>query len=318
MNGLLPLSLAADNPVDHVVNHPFIVGDYFGIENFWLWSAHAGNLVLSAILVILVMLFAASRIQTGPKGKGAAAFVTSNPLAHMIEVILVYLRDNTVRPLLHDRTDRFMPFLWTVFFFILFNNLLGLVPVLDLLHLFGVHDMPVGGTATGNIAVTAVLAVIAAVVINVAGLINLGPGGYVAHLTAGTPWYLWPLMVPIEIMGTFIKPVALALRLFANMNAGHILLATLIMFAKMGIESISGGGAGIAIGAGVSLISVVSGVAIYFLELFVAFLQAFVFTFLTTVFISQLSHQHEHDEEHGHDHGHGDNHGHRGARAAAH
>lgn len=312
MNGFIPLSLAADNPVDHVVNHATVVGHYFGIEGFWLWSAHAGNLLLSSVLVILVMLFAASRIQTGPAQLGARAYVTSNPLAHMIEVILVYLRDKTVRPLLHDRTDRFMPFLWTVFLFILFNNLLGLVPVLDLLHLVGVHRVPVGGTATGNLAVTAVLAIVAAIVINAAGLINLGPGGYVAHLTAGTPWYLWPLMVPIEIMGTVIKPVALALRLFANMNAGHILLATLMMFAKMGIEAVTGGGVGAAMGAGVSLISVIAGVAIYFLELFVAFLQAFVFTFLTTVFISQLSHHHDHDEEHGHVHGHGE------GRAAAH
>jgi F-type H+-transporting ATPase subunit a len=136
---------------------------------------------------------------------------------------------------------------------------------------------------------------------------ELGVGGYVKHLTAGTPWYLWGLMIPIEIMGTIIKPVALALRLFANMTAGHILVAVLFMFAVQGLGMLASGGFGVVLGGGISIVSVLAAIAIYFLELFVAFLQAFVFTFLTTVFISQLSHhgEHEHHEAHGHEHAHG-------------
>lgn len=325
MNVLPFLVLAAENPVDHVVNQSFKTGPLFGIENAWLWSAHAGSLVLAGILTILVLWYAASRIRTGPESQGVDRYVTKGGFAHMIEVICVYLRDTTVRPLLGDRTDKFMPVLWTFFFFILFNNLLGLVPVIDVLHLLvpawkETHSAPVGATATQNLFVTAALAIISALVINFAGIRNLGLGGYISHLTAGTPAYLWPLMVPIEIMGTIIKPVALALRLFANMTAGHILVAVLFMFAIKGIALLTGEtvtgtevtknptAMGVILGGSISLVSIVSAIAIYFLELFVAFLQAFVFMFLTTVFIAQLSHhddhEHEHHEGHGHEHAH--------------
>jgi F-type H+-transporting ATPase subunit a len=119
--------------------------------------------------------------------------------------------------------------------------------------------------------------------------------------------YLWPLMIPIEIVGTIIKPVALALRLFANMTAGHILVAVLFMFAVQGIGMlVAGGVGGVVMGGAISIMSIVAAIAIYFLELFVAFLQAFVFMFLTAVFISQLSHhdEHEHHDEHDHEHAH--------------
>lgn len=303
--------LAASNPVDHVVNSvpSWGIGRLFGMDGVWIWSAHVGTLLLAGLLTVLVMLFAASRIATGPERLGAARYTTRNPLAHMIEVVLLYLRDTTARPLLEGRTDRFMPFLWTVFFFILFNNILGLVPIADLLHLIdnvsGSHTLSglAGATATQNLFVTAALSIVAALVINIAGVRELGVGGYVKHLTAGTPWYLWPLMIPIEIMGTVIKPVALALRLFANMTAGHILVAVLFMFALQGLDMIVYGGNPV-IGAPVSLVSIVSAVAIYFLELFVAVLQAFVFMFLTTVFISQLAHHDEHEHHGAHDHEH--------------
>jgi F-type H+-transporting ATPase subunit a len=311
------LTLAASNPVDHVVNQPFIKTNLFGIEGLWLWSAHVGNLLLAGLLTILVIGWAASKIATGPASQGTDRFITRNPFAHMIEVICTYLRDNTVRPLLGDRTDRFIPFLWTIFFFILFSNLLGLVPILDVLHLVNSdwkknHVAPFGSTATQNIFVTASLAIIAAVVINLAGIKELGLGGYLKHLTAGTPAYLWPLMIPIEIIGTVIKPVALALRLFANMTAGHILVAVLFMFAVKGLDMLSSGGISVVLGPVITVVSVLSAVAIYLLELFVAFLQAFVFMFLTTVFISQLSHHHdhEHDEAHGHEHAHAHAHAH--------
>jgi F-type H+-transporting ATPase subunit a len=229
---------------------------------------------------------------------GNERFIPRSKFAHLIEVVCIYLRDVTVRPLLGDRTDRFMPFLWTLFFFILVNNLLGLVPILDLLHLLvpdwqRAHIAPVGGTATQNLFVTAALAIVAAGVINISGVRGLGLGPYVKHLTAGTPFYLWPLMVPLEILGTIIKPAALALRLFANMTAGHVLLATLFMFAGMGLR------AGL-MGIPVTLLSLVGGIAILFLELFIAFLQAFVFMFLTTVFVSMLSPHEHHDEDHEH------------------
>ena len=146
--------------------------------------------------------------------------------------------------------------------------------------------------------VTAALATVAFFVINIAGIRELGAWEYCKHLTGGAPWYVAILMVPIEILSTFIKPIALALRLFANMTAGHILVATLFMFVGMGLK------AGVLIGSGVTLVSSVAAIAIYFLELFVAFLQAFVFMFLTAVFIGQLAHHGEHHDDHAHDHEH--------------
>lgn len=306
---LLP-TLAA-GPVEHVLNLLRAKTHIAGID-VYLWSANTGNLVISGIVTLLVLWYAASKIDTGPENLGNERYLTKNVFAATIEVICLYLRDTVVRPLLHDRTDRFMPFLWTLFFFILVNNLLGLVPLTDVTHIFdhfaGEHLLSglIGGTATQNLWVTGALAVVAAIVINFSGVRELGLGGYLKHLTAGTPAYLWPLMVPIEILGTIIKPVALALRLFANMTAGHILVAVLFMFAGSGIGLLEKGlGQGV-LGGGVTIISVVAAIAIYFLELFVAFLQAFVFFFLTSVFISQLSHHHDHEhgDAHGHEHAH--------------
>ncbi len=305
----------ATNPVDHVVNKPWIIGDLFGMKGVWIWSAHVGNLVLSGLITMVVLMYAASRIRTGPESQGTNRYITTSPFAHMIEVVCTYLRDQTVRPLLGDRTDKFIGFLWTVFFFILVNNILGLVPIVDATEIIDKlsgkeHWLTgiAGATATQNLFVTAALSIVAALVINLAGLKELGVGGYVKHLTAGTQWYLWPLMIPIEILGTFIKPVALALRLFANMTAGHILVAVLFMFAVQGLGVLSKMSfGGIALGGSISVVSVVAAIAIYFLELFVALLQAFVFTFLTTVFISQLAHHHddhEHEGAHGHEHAH--------------
>jgi F-type H+-transporting ATPase subunit a len=275
-----------------------------------------GTLVLSGLLTVIVLSAAAARVKTGPDRLGTDRFLTTSKFAHFIEVICVYLRDTTVRPLLGDRTDKFMPMLWTFFFFILANNILGLIPFTDLLHVINPHWKehhlsPLGGTPTNNIWVTATLAIIAALVVNLSGLKELGVGGYVGHLTAGTPWYLWPLMVPIEIMGTLIKPVALALRLFANMTAGHVLVAVLFMFLKQGLDMLlQGSVSGVGIGGSVAVVSTVAVVAIYFLELFVAFLQAFVFMFLTSVFISQLAHHDEHGHHEGHDHEHAHAHAH--------
>ncbi|MBC7833498.1 MAG: F0F1 ATP synthase subunit A [Phycisphaerales bacterium] len=297
------LILASSAPDQHVYNHPFLkVGD------LWVWSGNMGNLVLSALVLILGGLWAASKIRTGPASQGTARFVTTNRFAHLVEVICVYLREEVVRPLLGDRTNRLMPILWTIFFFVLVNNLLGLIPIMDLLHLVNSdwrHEgrTPIGGTATQNLWVTGALAIIAGILFNVAALVRLGPVGYTKHLTADAPWFVWPIIVPIELAGqVLIKPVALAIRLFANMTAGHILLATLFLFVAQVW------GRPLALQGPVTIISVLGAIAITFLELFVSFLQAFIFMFLTTVFISLMDHHDEHGHEH--EHGHADGHEH--------
>jgi F-type H+-transporting ATPase subunit a len=294
---------ALPSPVDHIVVHPFKVSE----GGWWWWSSATANLIISGLLMLLIGMYVAKRVQTGPESLGEARYLTKGKFAQLVEVLIVGLRDMMIKPVLGDRSDKFLPYLLCVFFFILVNNLLGLIPILDLLHLFNKdwkaqHIAPFGGTATANIAVTAVLATFSFLLINLAGIRELGIGGYLKHLTGGAPVFIWPILVPVEIMGTFIKPVALAIRLFANMTAGHVLMATLFMFVGMSLK------AGLGVGVPVSLVSCIGATAIYFLELFVAFLQAFVFMFLTTVFISQLSHHGDHD--HGHEHGHDGHHDH--------
>ncbi|MFG0299412.1 MAG: F0F1 ATP synthase subunit A [Phycisphaerales bacterium JB047] len=297
------LTLAASDPVAHVINHPWAVNE----DGFWIWSSAQTNMVLSALILLIVGLIVAKAVSTGDESQGHWRFVTKSRFAHMVEVICGYLRESTVRPLLHERTNRMMPFLWTVFFFILVNNLLGLIPMLDLHNIIAGEMAPevvahhrafIGGTATQSIWVTGALAVIAGLMINYAGVRELGLGGYLKHLTAESPIFVWPIIIPIEIMGTFIKPIALAIRLFANMTAGHILVAVLLGFAAGGFQSL---GDNPILGIFVGIVSSLGIIAIYFLELFVAFLQAFVFMFLTTVFISLLAHHGDHDHETAHE-----------------
>ena len=150
----------------------------------------------------------------------------------------------------------------------------------------------IGGPATQSIWVTGTLAAIAFLWFNGTAILK-DPIGFIKHLTAGAPVYMWPIMIPVEIIGTFVKPVALALRLFANMTGGHIIVATLLGF----VVTLSTGLGGIA-GHGFAILPLVGTVAIYFLEVLVAFIQAYIFTFLTGLFLSQLVvHAHEEHAE---------------------
>lgn len=303
MLSALITTLAAD-PDQHVYNHPFFSTD----SGWWIWSGNMGNLILSALIMCLGGIWFANKVKTGPASEGSSRYTTNNRFAHMIEVICVYLREEICRPLLKDRTDKLMPILWTIFFFVLVNNLLGLVPIMDLLHVLvpswrEKHITPIGGTATQNIWVTGALALIAGVLFNVAAVQRLGIGGYMKHLTADSPWYVWPIIVPIEFAGqVLIKPGALMIRLFANMTGGHVLLAALFMFVgDVWLKSLL-------VKAPITLISGLGAVAINFLELFVSFLQAFIFMFLTALFISLMDHHDEHGHEHEQDHAHGHEH----------
>ncbi len=191
----------------------------------------------------------------------------------MIEAAVLFLRDKVIMPNIGHGGDRFVPFVTTLFFFILVSNLLGLLPW--------------GATATGNISVTAALALMAFVTIEYAGMRALGPRGYlgtIVYIPHGLPKPLIPvmalIMTPVELLGKVVKPTALAIRLFANMTAGHILLLAIIslifVFGSFAI----------------AFAPVVMAVAITFLELFVAFLQAYIFALLTSVFIGLIRHAH--------------------------
>ncbi len=292
-------TLAASNPVAHVIDHPIVTA----LDGkLWIVSNVTVMLVLAALVTLIILLPAAKRIATGSRNS-LDDLRAQGPLANFVEVICVTLRDEIFKPLLGKETDTYMPVLWTLFWFILVCNLLGLVPLLDITaagaKVLGFHDFHgIGGTATQSIWVTGALALMASLFWNGQGLVR-DFDGYFAHLTGGAPWYMWPIIVPVEMLGLIIKPVALALRLFANMTGGHVLLAALFGFVYSLIKSLG------VVGYGVGLIPLFGAVAIYLLELLVAFLQAFIFTFLTGLFLSQLvAHHHDdHGDEHDHESG---------------
>lgn len=303
--------LAENNPVDKAVDYAWITSG-----QWWIWSAHIGTLVLTGLIMLLALPYAARRIGTGPESLGTRRYLPRGSFAHMIEVICVYLREEVVRPQLHGRTDRFMPILWTFFFFILINNLLGLVPIAQAIWtvdwliqgkpgLYKAHELPVGGTATGNIWVTAALAIIAGIVFNVAAIRELGVKGFLQHLTGGAPMGINAIVFLIEGLGQFIiKPVALCVRLFANMTAGSLIIGTLLLFSNMAFESDV---LGIFGATPISLVGIGAAIALTFLKVFVGLLQAFVFMFLITIFISLMSHhgdEHGHHDAHDHEHAH--------------
>lgn len=292
---ILPL-LAADNPLGHVVDHPIITGS--GEHGIWWLTNHMVMLTLSAVLMLLIFPRLTRRYRSGE--------LVPTGTRNLFEAIMLFIRNDVAKPVLADETDRFMPFLWTLFFFILFNNLLGLLPLEPITGPIvraitgDPHAHAIYGTATANIWVTGTLALVAFIVIQISGIRANGLGTYLKHFTGGAPWYMAPVMVPVEIMGMFVKPVALAIRLMANMTAGHILLAVLVILASGVAQS-----GAVGLFAGVSIAVVLGSVAIMVLELFVAFLQAYIFTFLTALFIGQLV-VHEHDEHHADEGGHHD------------
>lgn len=254
-------------PLSHVLPHEvFRVGGH-GIAN------HLVMLVISAALMLVAFSWLArskALVPTGPR--------------NFFESVLQYVREDVARPILHDATDRFMPLLWTFFFLILFSNLLGALPIDPLLSAISGRPSHVSGTATGNIGVTAGLALCAFFAIHIGGMKEQGIGHYWKNFVPHVPKALWPLMFLLELAGAFVKPFSLAIRLFANMIAGHIVLAIILGFTSMLADGVGG------LSIGVTIASVVGATAISLLELFVCFLQAYIFTYLTTLFIGMAVH----------------------------
>jgi F-type H+-transporting ATPase subunit a len=275
---MLALMMMDADPLEHVVQHPILqkpadLGFLTPAGKISVLTDQTAMMILSGLLLILLVpLLIKRRRGTDEIGR----LVPTGP-ANFVEAICEYLRKEIVRPNLHEHTDRFIKYIWSVFFFILTCNLLGLLPIAPVSALFGVH---LGGTPTGNIWVTATLAILTMILMIFNG-IRLGGRHYFAHFCPGPLW-LAPVLVPVEIAGLLAKIFALTVRLFANMLAGHILLAVLLGFIlSAGATMGYGGGFGIAIPA------VLGSAAVTLLEIFVAFLQAFIFAFLTTLFIGQ-------------------------------
>ncbi len=282
-SNFVPTSLLADtfNPLEHVVDHPLFHYQWFYFTN------HMLLMIISAALMLLIFPWITREYRQGkhvPTG-------TRN----LFEALLVFFRETVVRPVLGKDTDKYIGYIWTLFFFILFNNLLGLLPLEAIsTPLLGVPHA-IGGTAMSDIYVTGTLAAISFVVIQVSGIRANGLKKYLGHFKAGAPWYIVPMMVVIEFLGIFTKPFALAIRLFANMSAGHIMLAVLIWFVTAAFAAL-----GTTVGTGIGLVVILASTALMCLELFVAVLQAYIFAFLTTLFIGLLMPHHDEGHEDGH------------------
>lgn len=286
MLSVLSLVLAASDPRAHVVQHPLVE-----VGGVTILSNHIIMMVLAGLLIIW-LLPAWSRRRAGTDEVGRHV---PTGFGNALEFLCDALRTNVFRPQLGAHTDTFTPYLWSVFFFILAMNLLGMIPLGDWTPFLGGGHV-LGGTATGNLWVTSTLAIITLVLIVYNGL-RVNGMDYIKHFFIGPPG-LNVFIAVLEFIGLLAKTFALAMRLFANMIAGHIVLAMLLSFVGAAYAA-SGLGASIAIAVPV----IASSVALNFLELFVAFLQAFIFTFLTAVFIGQavnIHHDDHHDDEHGH------------------
>jgi len=224
-------------------------------------TKNVAAMLLSVLVMLLVFPAVGSRYKKNPKAAPSG-------IQSFIEPVVVFIRDEVAIPAIGEHKYRkFMPFLLTVFFFILVNNLLGLLPG--------------AANVTGNISVTLTLAVITFLITQFSA--NKQYWGHIFN-TPGVPWWLLPIMIPVEIIGLFTKPFSLMVRLFANITAGHIIILSIIGLIFI-FESVVLGP-----------VSVLFAAVMNFLELLVAFLQAFVFTLLSAIYIGGAVEEHHHEE----------------------
>jgi F-type H+-transporting ATPase subunit a len=251
-------TLAELNPLEPVTAVPLLTW-----HGQVILSNHAAMVVAVAALLLVCIPLGVHSPKLVPRG-----------LQNLVESVCVFLRDEMARPILEAKTDRYIGLLWTIFFFILTLNLAAMIPTEKIVTLVTGRKCHFGGPATANIFVTGAMAVVAFVMSNVYGIRQHGFLRYLAHLAPPAPVWLLPLVYPLELLSIFIRPFTLAIRLFANIIAGHMVLATVLglifVFSNLGV----------------AFVSVAASVALSFLELLVAFIQAYIFTFLTTLYIA--------------------------------
>jgi F-type H+-transporting ATPase subunit a len=240
------------------------------------FSITKNTLSLFIILLILctVFLSVARMYSRNPKS-------APRGFQNMLEFVILFIRDDVVKPSIGKRYEKYLPYLLTLFFFVFFCNLLGIIPL-----------FPGGANLTGNIAITMVLALFTFAITTFNG-----NKSYWIHIinTPGVPWWLkipLPLMPIVELIGVITKPFVLMVRLFANIAAGHIVvlgfIAIIFIFGEMNIGA----------GYGISVVSVTFSIFIGLLELLVAFIQAYVFTLLSSLYFGMAIEEHEHHEKH--------------------
>jgi len=226
------------------------------------------QMLLALAVLTWILLSMAGKYRREGAGKAPSG------MQNALEPVIAFVRDEVARPNLGHRYQRYLPYLLTVFFFILVNNILGLTPISDTLHLI--------------VAFTMVFALISFVVI----LFSTNRHFWAHIFNPPVPGFVKGILVPVEILGVFTKPFALMIRLFANMMAGHIIIICLVSLIFIF------GGLSKGIGWGFSPVSIAFAVFIYLIEVMVAFIQAFIFTNLTAVFIGQAFEGEHHAEGH--------------------
>ena len=220
-------------------------------------TKHVVFMWLVAVILILILMSVS---------KGYRKSLVPKGFTNFIEIMIVFVRDEIVKPTIGKDYQKYLPYLLTIFFFILLSNLFGLLPY--------------SATVTSNIAVTAALAGLSFIMTQLGGIRNYGFFGYIkAMVPHGMPVVILPLIIVVEILGLFTKPFALCIRLFANMIAGHVVILSLI-----GLIFIMGS-------VLVAPVSIAFALFIYLLELLVALIQAYIFTMLSSLFIGMAAHQ---------------------------
>jgi F-type H+-transporting ATPase subunit a len=238
-------------------------------------TKNVASLFVSLIILVWMMMSVARaykrRQGQAPKG-----------IQSLLEPIIIFVRDDVAKASIGPRYMKYLPYLLTVFFFIWINNLLGLIPII-----------PGGANVTGNLAVTGTLALITFIITTLSANKH-----YWRHIFAmpGVPPWVLIILTPIEILGMFLRPFVLMIRLFANIAAGHIIalsfFSLIFIFGEMGAIA----------GYGVSIVSVAFVVFMSMLELLVAFLQAYVFTLLSAIYIGAAVEEHDHHHNGENDH----------------
>lgn len=219
-------------------------------------------LMVAIALTIVFFVVASRKMALVPKGIGNIA-----------ETGVEFVRNNIVLDVMGSEGVKYLPFIVTVFFAVLFNNILGLIPGMK--------------PGTGTLGTTFAWGIMVFVVYNAIGFKKHGVVGYLkSFLPSGTPWWLVWLIYPLEVISHFLRPFTLGVRLYANMYAGHIVLGIFGIFVVMAVESFG------PVSAIVGSLSLVMQIIMYAFEVFVAFIQAYVFAILTTVYINGAIHTH--------------------------
>lgn len=248
------------NPLEEVISHELFTVSVMGKE--FSFTNHMFMVMVGSILLMVALPLFIRKRRLVPRG-----------FYNIIETICVFIREDVARPFLKGHTDRYIPYLWSIFFFILSLNLLGMIPFNAAIGILTAKQNHLSGAATANLYVTGAMATFAFLLFHAAGMYEKGVVQYFATLSPKVPWPMMPFMFIMELVSSFVRLFSLAIRLFANILAGHILLAVLLGFIILFKNFM------------VAFSSILATTLMSLLEIFVAFLQAYIFTFLTAIFI---------------------------------